>query len=177
MKEELTVESKKEILNNNTDIVYKFCHKNKSKYIDEYENFESFISECLVIAYEMVKYWEPEKGALSTFLFNTLKWTLLNKKNRDKSVNHISLEELCENPQELDLVSESSGLYDSNLMDSKLLQFIEPLLNKENRMYYLEGKTFQEIADIQKIAPSTAKVRSYKNIKEIRKIIEEEYEY
>ncbi|MBP3707141.1 MAG: sigma-70 family RNA polymerase sigma factor [Clostridia bacterium] len=176
MKKELTINEKKEILNTNIDIVYKFCHSNKSRYIYDFENFESFISECLVMAYEVIDYWQPEKGALSTFLFNTLQWKLLNKKNRDKKINYISLEGLYETPQEFDLIVESNEMYENHKTDEMALNFIEPLLNEESRLHYLEGKTFQEIAKIKGIAPSTAKNRVYKNIKEIKERVKNEYE-
>lgn len=171
----LSLEDKKVILADNIDIVYKFCHANKSKYVKEFENFESFISECIILAYENIGQWDNERAALSTFVYNTLPWRLLNRRKREKSVKQVSLETMFDNIQELDLIIESQNLY-LQQDDGRLLKFIAPLVHKFTCEHYIGKKTYQEIAD--KAGKSVSHVRSviYKNLKDIKEKVEAEYE-
>lgn len=175
LKAVLSTEDKKAILTENIDIVYKFCHANKNKYLKDFENFESFISECIILAYENIAQWDSERGALSTFIYNTLPWRLHNKKIRERGVKEVSLEGMFENIQELDLVVESQNLFIQK-DDSKLLKFIIPMLHSFTYEHYIKRKTYQEIAD--EVGKSVSHVRGviYKNIKNIRERVEEEYE-
>lgn len=168
-KEELTREDKISILNKNVDIIYKFCHTNKEKYRNDFENFEDFISECIILAYDNIDKWDYKRGVLSTYLYNTLPWQLKNAKNRDKNVRAESLDEITdyyENVVEYDNFEDD--LVDK-MEDERILKLVIPMLHDFTRMKYLEGKNYDEIAEISGRSPYAVKQAIYKNLSNIKK--------
>ncbi len=169
----LTKEEKIEILNQNVDIIYKFCHKNKNQYIKDFENFSDFISNCIILAYDNIDKWDCNRSALSTYIYNTLPWQLFNQKHRDKSIRAESLDEILENNPDVEMYDEVQLYNEDRAEDEKILAVVEPMLHDYTKKYFYERKTYQQIADEKGVSLSTVKNIIYKNLKEIReKVVE-----
>lgn len=175
-KEKLTKEEKVAILNGNLDIIYKFCHNNKKRYIGDYENFSDFISNCIILAYDNIDRWDFNRSALSTYIYNTLPWQLRNQKTRDKSVRADSLDEILDANPDTVLYDEAQMQNEDRKFDEKVLKVIKPYLHKYTKMYYLDGKSYKEIADSEGKSLTTIKNAIYKNLAELRGVIENEVE-
>lgn len=175
-KEKLTKEEKVAILNENLDIIYKFCHNNKKRYIGDYENFSDFISNCTVLAYDNIDKWDFNRSALSTYIYNTLPWQLQNQKTRDKSVRTDSLDEILDANPDTVLYDEAQMQNEDRKFDEKVLKVIKPYLHKYTKMYYLDGKSYKEIAESEGKSLTTIKNAVYKNLAELREVIKNEVE-
>lgn len=176
-KKVLTTEEKKEILSNSADIIYKFCHKNKSKYRHNYENFEEFISECIIFAYDYIDKWDPERSALSTYLYTTLPWRIQNAKRKERrKPKDYSLEEIVESGKGYEAFEEEILRLEEIDRDNKILDLIIPILHNYTRAHYLEGKSYNQISE--ETGEKVGKIKSivYKDLEKLRGVVEDEIE-
>lgn len=167
-KKQLTLKDKQEILKVNLDIIYKYCHLNKNKYKHRFENFEDFIAECMILIYDNIKYWEPDKGTLATFIYNWLSWRLKDKYQE----NTISLEESGESLEEEISLKVFQG-EEEKRKDNQVLALITPNLHLYTKEHYVNQKTIEQIAQENKVTISSVKYQITKNLKALREKIKE----
>lgn len=176
-KKVLTDLEKKEILDKNTDIIYKFCHKNKNRYRDKYENFEEFISDCILFAYDYIGKWDPERSALSTYLFTTLPWRIQNAQRKIKNDRKdVSLEKIINRGLEMEALELEMIKQKEAERDAKTLELVIPLLHEYTKEHYLEGKTYNQIGEEKGVDPVKVRNIVYRDMKKIRAVVENEIE-
>ena len=91
-----------------------------------------------------------------------------SKKERVVSVSSESLENLCK-----DLKDESESDYKEEI-EQKLLEALATLTSEEMlyiELRFFEARSFKEIGDIQQVTENNAKVKTYRIIERLKKII------
>ncbi len=137
------------------------------KIVDDKKETENLLQDCFVKIWQNITRYDPEKGKLSTWLFNIARNTAIDF-TRSKYFNQKLKNQNMEN-----LVGENSHqAVTVPMVDTlglrQLVEKLTPVCREVIEWMYFEGYTQQEIAEQKGIPLGTVKSRARLALKELR---------